>query len=215
MSYECDLRRLFKPPIDHLPLSEQLTYYRQRDLVPSHLYRVGTRLFGSSGIGARHRVTDTSFHSPSKGVCHEILLQRSLDGKEASLPSHYGMHTGSAGIKGHQQQFRAIRKSRSEPSVSHLGFENSDFSEPQYRKWLSDRRTLREGLDSLGANEKWLCSKERTPLESSLLRKIRNKPRKSITTTVSDLSLPEVSMHNIVYYHDIRPTYIEHSFSLV
>lgn len=190
MTYECDLRRLFQPPIDHLPLTEQLTYYRQRDLIPSHLYRVGTRLFGSSIAGARHRVIDASLQSPHKGVCHETLLQRSLDGKEASLALHHSIRTSSASIKCNPG---AIGRSHSVPSVSHLGSENSDFSELQYRKWLLERRTLRENLDSLGANEKWLCSKERTPLESSLLMKIRNKPGKSAVTTVSDLSLPKVS----------------------
>ena len=57
MDYECDLRRLFRPPIDHLSSTEQLCRFRQRDMVPSHLYRLGLRLFTEKDKVCRRRVT--------------------------------------------------------------------------------------------------------------------------------------------------------------
>ena len=89
MAYEYNLRRLFRPQVDQLPLSEQLSIYHQRDLTYSHLYRLGTDLFGRSGIRTRRRLIDASVCSPQSLVPHRTLLQRSLDGKS---PTPFHMH---------------------------------------------------------------------------------------------------------------------------
>lgn len=153
MTYECDLKRLFLPPIECLPIGEQLTHYRQRDLVPSHLHRIGTRLFGGCSFNSRRRVIDASHYSPRNGINHQALLNASFDGKTNEL---------------HNRAGSKLTKSLSEPSIK-----LSD-SESEYRKWLADRKVLRNDLDNLGATEKWLTSKERTPLETSLLTRLKD-----------------------------------------
>ena len=175
MTYEYNLRRLFLPPIESLPIGEQLTHYRQRDLAPSHLFRLGTNLFGRSSLAVRRRVFEAEQFPPRTGVNHQALLNKSLDGK--TVPERRDPGKGQ------------LVKSLSEPSVTSL----SD-SEAEYKKWLADRKALRSTLDSLGANEKWLLSKERTPLESSLLTKMRSKSRKEDKSSVKlDVQLSEVS----------------------
>ena len=157
MTYEYNLRRLFLPPIESLPIEDQLTRYSQRDLVPSHLHRIGTHLFGGCSFNARCRVIDASHYSPQSGVIHHTSLNTSLDGRT------------------HERYDRTdsrFVKSLSEPSVKLSG------SESKYRQWIADRKMLRHDLDSLGATERWLISKERTPLETSLLTRLRNDSKK-------------------------------------
>ncbi len=153
MTYDYNLKKLFLPPIESLPIEEQLTHYRQRNLVPSHLHRIGTHLFGGSSFNVRRRVIDASHFSPHNGINHLALLNASFDGKIRETRTRTGFK---------------LTKSLSEPSVK-----LSD-SESDYRKWIADRKVLRSDLDSLGATEKWLTSKERTPLETSLLTRLRD-----------------------------------------
>ena len=177
MTYEYSLRRLFLPPIESLPIGEQLTHYRQRDLVPSHLYRLGTSLFGRSSLTTRRRVFNAEHFPQHNGVNHYEQLNKSLDGR--IVPER---ESGKG----------KLAKSLSEPSVK-----LSD-AETDYKKWLSDRKMLRTTLDNLGANEKWLLSKERTPLESALLTKLRTKSRKQDPASAKlDVQLSEASCNSL------------------
>ena len=177
MTYEYNLRRLFLPPIESLPIGEQLTHYRQRDLVPSHLYRLGTSLFGRSSLATRRRVFDAEHFPQHNGVNHYELLNKSLDGR--AVPERDSSKS-------------KLAKSLSEPSVK-----LSD-AETEYKKWISDRKMLRTTLDSLGANEKWLLSKERTPLESTLLAKLRTKSRKEDPASAKlQVQLSEASCNSL------------------
>lgn len=48
--------------------------------------------------------------------------------------------------------------------------------EAEYTQWISERRKLREGLESLSVNELWLASKHsRTPMEEHVLHNLRQK----------------------------------------
>lgn len=181
MSYDYNLQRFFKPPIDHLPVSEQLPYYRQRNLTHSHLYRFGQREIPTDVSFPRRRVIDASLYSPRHRVGHHALLQRSLDGQPQK-----GLTDNASKCQDYLY---------SEPSVLDVSANSSDLSETQYRKWTVDRRELRKSLDSVGANEKWLCSKERTPLENSILARLRNKSKELQfgKSTKSDVALPKVS----------------------
>lgn len=172
MTYEHNLRRLFLPPIESLPIEEQLTRYKQRDFIPSHLYRIGTHLFGGSAFNVRRRVIDAGQFSPPSGVGHHVYLNASLDGKTYEQSDKAGDND----------------KIVSEPSVK-----LSD-TESEYKKWLADRKIIRRDLDGLGANEKWLTSKERTPLEAALLTKLRNESKNKDTMKMNlDIKISEVS----------------------
>ena len=163
MTYEYNLRGLFRPPIDHLPPSSQLPFYRQRDLVPSHLYRLGTGIFGSEPL-RRRRVFDAALYLQPQKTPHGALLKRSFDGRPAPLVCR-----------------RLDAQSKEEKALSSYDQLNEgrivgeSFTEAQYKQWLSNRQSMRSNLESLGANERWLLFKERTPLENTLLSQLREK----------------------------------------
>jgi hypothetical protein len=62
----------------------------------------------------------------------------------------------------------------------------------EYKAWLHQRKELRENLDSIGANEKWLTSKQCTPIEAKLLTKLqeerRNRNRTKSPSTPTETS---------------------------
>ena len=179
MTYEYNLRRLFLPPIESLPIEDQLTRYRQRDLVPSHLHRIGTHLFGGCSFNARHRVVDASHYSPQSDVIHHTLLNTSFNGRTHER---------------YDRTYGRLVKSLSEPSVK------LSESESKYRKWIADRKVLRHDLDSLGPTERWLTSKERTPLETSLLTRLRNESKKKDrANTKPEVEISEVRKHTYTY----------------
>ena len=163
MTYEYNLRGLFRPPIDHLPPSSQLPFYRQRDLVPSHLYRLGTGIFGSEPL-RRRRVFDAALYLQPHKIPHATLLKRPFDGRPVPLVCRRldAQSTEEKALSSHDQL--------NEGRVVGEGF-----TEAQYKQWLSNRQRMRSNLESLGANERWLLFKERTPLENTLLSQLREK----------------------------------------
>ena len=178
MTYEYNLRGLFRPPIDHLPPSSQLPFYRQRDLVPSHLYRLGTGIFGNEPL-RRRRVFDASLYSPPQKTPHSTLLKRSVDGRPVPLVC---------------SRLDAQSKEKALSSCDQLNegqIVGESFTEAQYKQWLSNRQTMRSNLESLGANEEWLLFKERTPLENTLRSQLMEKG-KAAESGVEDREKTEV-----------------------
>lgn len=158
--YEYSLRRLFRQPIDHLPPSDQLQFYHQRNLVPSHLYRLGTGILG--GSPPRRRVIDASLYAPPGGTPHAQLIWRSLDGRVKpvgrSPTTKEGLTSGAC-----------VRpRSLTDPAMA-----AHQFTEEEYRGWVGQRQRLRADLEAMGASQRWLLSKERTPLETFLLSHMR------------------------------------------
>ena len=197
--YEYDLRRLFRPPIDHLPPVEQLQHYRQRDLLPSHLHRMGTGIFGNSPL--RQRVIDASLYSPPLRTPHIDVIRRSLDGR-SPVTSRQPRNESST-IK---EPSGYIHRSLSDPAgISALGFTEAD-----YKQWLARRREMRSSLEGLGANKQWLCSKERTPLENTLLSQLRSRERASIVPEDKEVECVATSdcMLPLMMCTAIRGTYL-------
>ena len=51
---DCCLRQLFDPAyIDHLPVKEQLKYYKHRNMAKSKLYNMARRVWGDRHLGPR------------------------------------------------------------------------------------------------------------------------------------------------------------------
>jgi len=178
MSYEYNLRKLFLPPIESLPEKEQLSRLKHRDLEPSHLYRLGTGLFGGTAFTTRTRVIDAEHFSTysSGGVKHQTLIDTAFGCKDKT------QHTNKTG---------RIVKSHSEPIVSG--------PEEEYRKWLTGRKSLRSDLDSLGASEKWLLSKERTKLEASVLNRLRESKKQKTEGVTQEVEESEASTCTCVF----------------
>lgn len=71
-STDLGLQRLFRPPFDHLPVEEQLSHYHQRDLMPTHVFRVGMKIFGKKPP-IRRRVIEGSY---GKSIQHSLHRDR-------------------------------------------------------------------------------------------------------------------------------------------
>jgi hypothetical protein len=140
--------------------SQELQRYRQRDLIPSHLYRLGIKLFGSEPT--RHRVIDASRYVPRELVPYAENLRRTWDGRPLETAQHV-------------RAKKPLAPQRRHSDVNLNSVETSDFTEDQYRQWIDQRKKTRDGLESMALSERWLCSKTRTPLENKLLAEMRGK----------------------------------------
>lgn len=145
--------------------TDQLQRYRQRDLTPSHLYRLGTKLFGSEPI--RHRVIEAAHYVPRRLIPHTINLRRTWDGKPLDDVR--------------PQKPQVLQRKHSEQNLNAV--KTSDFTQAQYRQWMDERTRVRDGLDAMAISERWLCSKTRTPLENKLLAELRGKRRAAIAAS--------------------------------
>lgn len=147
-------------------MSGELHCYRQRDLTQSHLYRLGTKLFRSEPT--RQRVLEAAYYVPRELVPHTINLRRTWDGKP--LDSVY-----------HRSQRPPLQRRHSDQCLN--GVNTSDFTQDQYRQWMDERRSIRNGLDMMTISERWLCTKTRTPLENKLLSELRCKRKAAIAAS--------------------------------
>lgn len=147
-----------------ISLSEELHRYRQRDLIPTHLYRLGTKLFGSEPT--RRRVIDAARYVPRELVPHAVNLRRTWDGRPLEIA---------------QQKPSTLQRRHSDLNLDSV--KARDFTEDQYRQWMDQRKRTRDGLDSMALSERWLCSKTRTPLENKLLAELRGKRRAAIAAS--------------------------------
>lgn len=146
---------------DGSAVSHQLDSYRQRDLTASHLYRLGTKIFGSEPP-TRRRVIEAADFQPPQYTPHRANLRRTWDGKPL-VPARKPLL-----VRRHSEQ-------------SLVGVSPADFTEEQYRQWMEERRSIRAGLDGMAVSERWLCSKTRTPLENNVLAELRSKRRRQST----------------------------------
>ena len=172
MAYEYNLRGLFRPQLDQLPLSEQLVSYQQRDMTASHLYRVGGALFGSRGITTRRRLIDSSLYSSTDLPPHATLLNG---------PSNRRSTYFRTGCKSTVQSYSDCSSNTTLPTL----FRSEDlhvhassdlrFSKLNYLKWIADRQRLRGSVEGLDALEHWLMCKEQTPMECFLLTNLHTK----------------------------------------
>ena len=127
---------------------------------------------------------DASLYSPPYKTPHSALIRRAFDGRPVPLVADSrekldaGFSKEKALVSFHSRldSGQAVGKGITE-----------------YRKWLSDRQHMRSNLERMGANEQWLLSKERTPLENTLLSQLKEKGKATTTTTTPDTQQSEVS----------------------
>ena len=159
-------------------LADKLHGYRQRDLTPSHLYRLGTKLFGSEPV--RHRVIDAAHYVPWKLVPHVVNLRRTWDGQPLD--------------ELRRERSEKLQRRHSEQNLNDVS--TSDFTQEQYRQWMEERKRVRKGLEGMAVSERWLCSKTRSPLENKALAELRSRRRTAaiaastqIPTTKSEVKM--------------------------
>lgn len=189
MSYEYNLRGLFRPKIDQLPLLEQVPHYYQRDLASSHLYRLGTDLFGGSGIKTRRRLIDASLYSPP--LVPQRTSKNSLD--STSPPSRVPHNKQCNAVLRTSDLLPASTKKRKPDVKNDSGYQtNEDFTKRQYQQWLEERRRIHMHLDGLSAYKCWLLTKDRSPIENNLLFNLKSS-RRCVSDEVPNVKLSKVT----------------------
>lgn len=164
---DCSLHSIRPPDIDHLPIEEQLQHFHQRDIMPSHIFRVGMKIF-SKKPPVRRRIIDSSICWKPSNVTKT---------NQRAEPSRKTVHVHVPTI------------TPSPPAYS------------DYKAWISQRRQMRETLDSIGAHEQWLMSKECTPIEATLLAKLKEEKEREERDKLRPPPLPlEVSNAALILY---------------
>lgn len=155
MAYEYNLRGLFRPQLDRLPLSEQVVLYQQRDMTASHLLRIGASLFESRGMSTiRKRMIDSIYYSSAGLSPHSILFNRRLSG---------GYPHFCTGWKSAVHSDSDCNNS----TLPELFITREDLD--VHDKWIADRQRLRGSIEGPDALKHWLRWKEQTPMENYLL----------------------------------------------
>ena len=160
------LKRLFRPSVETLPVSEQLQYYHQRDFLPSHLYRLGLNLFGKDSGRIRKRV---------------------INAPPATIPIQNSTKTNNHPVNIVKTRKNALKRTPVDDTVKKLPLlqlhqdtislndDHATDTDEYLSKWVTDRQALRNNLETFGDCEQWLKAKQCTPLESSVLEQIRAK----------------------------------------
>ena len=175
-----------------LLLTESPSGYHQRDLLPSHIYRVGVKIFNKTPA-YRTRLIDTTLCKQRLNLIpHPIMSKRLHDLKAAK--------SKDATPQADTPLQETIRKTeKKSPSA---------FTTTDYSNWISNRQQLRSDLDKLGANEKWLSNKECTPIEATLLEKLQTERwlagRKVVPPTPVEVSRLCQCLIIILFYFVIR-----------
>lgn len=177
MAYEYNLRGLFRPRLDQLPLSEQVVLYQQRDMTASHLLRVGASLFESRRTSIRKRMIDSSYYYSSSGLSpHSELFNRRLND---------GYPHSRTGWKSAVHSDSDCNNS----TIPKLFITSEDLD--VHDKWIADRQRLRGCIEGPDALKHWLRWKEQTPMESYLLTNLH---ARKVSNALCITTKPEVWM---------------------
>ena len=195
MAYEYNLRGLFRPQLDQLPLSEQVFLYQQRDMTASHLLRIGASLFESRGMSTiRKRMIDSIYYSSAGLSPHSKLFNRRLSG---------GYPHFCTGWKSAVHSDSDCNNS----TLPELSIMSEDLD--VHDKWIADRQRLRGCIEGPDALKHWLRWKEQTPMENYLLTNLH--ARKVSNTTVyyktSGLDVAEAN-HMYLYFGGSTSLYL-------
>ncbi|KAJ8047403.1 EF-hand calcium-binding domain-containing protein 12 [Holothuria leucospilota] len=176
------LKRLFNPEShEFLPIEDQLKLYKARDLHKSKVFATAKRIWGSTKV--RNRVF---IAPPMKDV-----VMKDVEVKLLSSP----LKLAEAG---HRERPTEERRILSEQEKMELHQKELNQKMEDYKKWLKYRMELRNGLEDMGNQEKWLQSKpDMTALEQKVLERIikrkMEKLEKNDNQIVASLVVPSRS----------------------
>jgi len=151
------LKRLFNPEShEFLPIEDQLKLYKTRDLHQSKVFATAKRIWGSTKVRNRVFIAPPMKDEVTKDV--EVkLLSSPLKPAEA----------------GQRERPREEPRILSEQEKRELHQKELDRRMEDYKKWLKYRMDIRNGLEDMGNQEKWLQSKpDLTALEQKVLERI-------------------------------------------
>lgn len=140
------LKQLYRTPIDKLPISEQVQFYKQRNLLDSKLFRIGNAIWGAQ---SRTRIVNASYdHKKNQLSTNEIPSEIEYD------------------------QPRGRNDPNIERSVPYTAKKLTTHI-PRYKEWLKNRTIINTNINHMELNEQWLSSKNRTELETRVLKRTK------------------------------------------
>ncbi|XP_071960308.1 EF-hand calcium-binding domain-containing protein 12-like isoform X2 [Antedon mediterranea] len=151
------LKRLFNPDnSEYLPIEEQLQFYKQRDLSKTKNYGTVLRIWGQPR--SRRRVIIAPPMNEVSG--REMMGRQSAKYLKPLVREPKNMQLVDRALSEIEKAEKHQNELKERTEIFH--------------KWLGDRKQLRESLDQMGLDEKWLMTKEKTPLEQRVYNQMRD-----------------------------------------
>lgn len=142
---------------DHLPIEEQLQFYKHRNLRTVKIYKIATQMWG-------------------------MQLKRKRIIEAPPMEQIVGSSTDDTPIDSFKMQKESTMmnsqlKPQLPPEKKPTQAEVNAFAQHQriedYKSWIKERKEFRKNLDSMGLSEEWLAKKpDRTALENKVLHRI-------------------------------------------
>ena len=118
------LKWLFDPHRrDHLPIEEQLQYYRQRDLRKVKVYKLATSLWGAPESRKRRIIAPPM---------EKVANQREVKTNSYSAPS---LQTNSV--------LQPQKPRAKEPTLEEIEAKNGEEKKEKYKNWMAERKKFR------------------------------------------------------------------------
>lgn len=168
---EYNFDRLFDPDqLDHLPIEEQLKRYKSRDLRKVKVYKCAAKIWGPPLSRTRRIVATMNCHQQSSTPAGQ---QSCVSGQQLLLPDKESSDLVEMTDVDMSKFVSAGNLNNTSEEASAIAKTTTTDALMEYRKWLDERKRLRNNLDSLGLTEEWLANKpDKSPLEQRILRRL-------------------------------------------
>ncbi|XP_046561164.1 EF-hand calcium-binding domain-containing protein 12-like [Haliotis rubra] len=152
------LERLFDHyNMDHIPEGKRLDGFQQRDLRHVKGYKAAVRIFGGP-LSRKRIIVAPPMETPMK---HRLGIYQN----RKSPPSAVTLNS----------ELQPQTPPEIKPSEEEVEAQKEREKCDEYQKWISDRKKLRQDLNSIGLNDKWLQGKaQKTVLETRVMNRMKD-----------------------------------------
>ena len=195
------LKTLFEPEkgsdISHLPISEQLRYYKKPNLLKTKLFNISRRCWGANAPNiVRTRAAlarddlpsqteDSKLKQIQSGSSHDICEDHIREFVDQNSSENFSINRQSV------QHQNVAQK-----SISNFNVEIEQAKrEENYQKWIKNRMQLRKDIDNIVNYEEMARRPDKTPLQALVAQRFMewkfpthaaNTPRRKLTKAESD-----------------------------
>ncbi|XP_071082291.1 EF-hand calcium-binding domain-containing protein 12-like [Haliotis cracherodii] len=151
------LERLFDHHnMDHIPEGKRLDGFQQRDLRRLKGYKAAVRIFGGP-LSRKRIIVAPPMETLMK---HRLGVYHNRKSPPPSITLNSGLEPQTPPEK--------------KPSVEEVEAKKEREKCEEYQQWISDRKKLRQDLNSIGLNDKWLQGKsKKTVLETRVMNRMK------------------------------------------
>ena len=151
------LERLFDPyNMDHVPVEQRLDSFKQRDLYHVRHYKAAVKIFGGP-LSRKRVIIAPPMETPLK---HRLGLYHNVK----TFPPPPAMNS----------ELKPQTPPAKEPSKEIIAAKSEQEKIDKYKSWMSERMKLRDNLENMGLNEKWLQRKgHMSEVEARVMNRLR------------------------------------------